>query len=174
MAFYTSPMDMGPQDREILANADDVSQFVDDFYPDASKESYDKYKRIDGSIEVSYEYDEPYNDDAPYISYTVSVTSSESVANEEFDTAWSAAQLGMKLGGGSGVTVSERNDIFSWGDSSRFGIVTYEGSPAGNLFVGRKGKYLVVFLLAGIYFEDDAIYDLLMPKLNQLDSYSAE
>lgn len=171
LGLYSQELQVRPQDEAVLVTAADISQFVGDFVPNSSREKITRNKHLDGSVELSYEYDDTNNEEAPYISYTVFTEASESDAATEFDTLWAATELGMKIGGGSSVSVSERNDIFTWGDKSRFGIMTVDGQPAGNLFVGRQGKFVVVFIIANIYFEDDAFADLMMPYLDGLRTY---
>jgi hypothetical protein len=69
------------------------------------------------------------------------------------------------------LTAVERNDLFRWGDRSRFGIVKSDGLPRGNLFVARKDRFVFHLVVVGVYFEDsEAFADLVMPALLHIES----
>ena len=73
----------------------------------------------------------------------------------------------------SDVTANERNDLFRWGDSSRFAILEDEDGPYGNIFVARHGKIVYEFWLSGIYFDDtESVTELLEPVLERARTYS--
>ena len=71
------------------------------------------------------------------------------------------------------IEVVERNDLFEWGDRSRFTILKTDGQPFGNVFITRKGKHVFYVLISGVYFDDrESISDLLSEPLTRLSSYT--
>ena len=84
---------------------------------------------------------------------------------------WPAMMVGLKVAADTTITVEERGDLLRWGDASRFGILKTDGEPFGNLFLARKGRIVATLVIAGVYFEDTAVQELIMPRLAKLDSY---
>ena len=64
----------------------------------------------------------------------------------------------------------ERNDLFQWGDASKFCLLEAEGAPVGVVFSARKETRVFLITISGIYFDDSAeIEKLLGERLSALD-----
>ena len=75
--------------------------------------------------------------------------------------------------GDTEVSVEERSELFQWGAFSRFGVLTTDGVPFGNVFLARRGSLVVYLLLAGVYFDEgQSVSELLTPYLEKLDRLS--
>ena len=77
-------------------------------------------------------------------------------------TAWHGTQLGIAFGGDAEIELIERNDLFRWGNQSRFAIIQADGEPCGNLFVARKGTVVFYLIVSGIYFDDGGVFSELV------------
>jgi len=164
-----------PDDRDhaVLLKASDLKAFIDDLSVDPAAERVSKTHYLDGSFDVEYEYDPP-GDDGFYLNCIVDRERNSRDARTTYTAYQWGASLGISLASGPGPTLKEeeRNDIFSWGDQSKFVIYTYEGNPVGNLFVTRKGKRVFCLQLTGIFFDDgEAFGELVVPKLEKLSAY---
>ena len=112
--------------------------------------SYETFKRerwLGGSVSVEYEFEAPETLGLPYLYSMVERHRSKSDACLSF----SAGNLGAWLGG---MELSERNDLFRFGDKSRFGVLIDEGEPFGNFFAMCRGNTAFMVILGGFYFDD--------------------
>ena len=161
------------REREVILDIHSLAEWVKDFEPDSNYELLQKIRYIDWSYEVEYEYDESDNVDAPYLSCTLNLERKRSDVLTTYVAAWNAAVIGMQIAGNTDVTVDERNELFRWGDQSRFGILKSNEEPYGNMFVARNDKRVFFLVVSGVYFDDpDSIRELLMPVLDQVDNYT--
>lgn len=70
------------------------------------------------------------------------------------------------------LTVKVRDDLFQWGDDSRFAHIIRDGKPVGTRFVGRKGTLIYLFSVVGTVLDDTAsVEKLLKGKLDRAESY---
>jgi hypothetical protein len=158
-------------DRVAVLSVEDLATRLASFEPNAKLEKFTKQRLIDGSYELTYEYDGSKEKKPLYINCVINVERSQRDAAGTF--------VGMKIGGhaglalgASGIKLQDRDDLLKWGDESRSAIVTVDGKPGGNFFLARKGKHIFYVLFSGAYIEDpEALADLLMPKLEKLTSY---
>lgn len=119
-----------------------------------------------------YEFDDPDNPDAPYVSCSVTVEPNSSDAL----ISYKGVQLGLNIGfnSQSGTSQMERNDLFRWGDQSSFHVLCVHGVPIGNSFTAIKGKRVFMMTFSGVFFEDaTAIQELLHPRLDALERLPA-
>jgi len=78
--------------------------------------------------------------------------------------------FGLPLGLGD-VELSVRDDLFAFGDGSRFGLLMVDGEPAGNYFGMCHGKTSLMIVLSGFYFDNGELWgELLAPTLEALSS----
>jgi hypothetical protein len=79
-----------------------------------------------------------------------------------------AGNFGVRLAGGELV---ERNDIFSFGDKSRFALLVENGEPLGNLFAMCSDKNAFLLMIGGVYFDErESWEELVGPVLWALES----
>lgn len=162
------------EEEALVLNIDHVTGWMADYRPDLARETLTKTRYVDSSYEIEYTYDVPEDEGAPYLSYTLTFEPNATDATTTYASYWGGTQVAFFMFGSAEVTVEENNELFSWGDQSRFGILTSEGAPFGNVFVARKDSLVVYFILSGIYFDDpDEIGALLEPYLAKLQGYEA-
>jgi hypothetical protein len=158
---------LSANDKAALLTVEDVALWMEDFSPDISLESFSKKKYLDGSYEIDYEFDDPSNEDAPYVMCSIAVEPKTSDAL----ISYTAMHAGLNIGFGAeeGVEQVERNDLFTWGDSSKFCLLEAEGAPVGVVFSARKETRVFLITVSGIYFDDSSdIEELLGKKLRAL------
>ena len=130
-------------------------------------ESYESFKRerwIDGSVMVEYEFDAPEGLGLPYL-YS---SAERHPSNADACMSFSAGNLGTRLGG---IELSERNDLFRFGDKSSFGLLVAEGDPYGNYFSMCRGKTAFMVILSGFYFDEGETWEeLVRSTLDAVDS----
>lgn len=139
-------------------------------------QQYEVFRRtiyVDGAIEVEYEFNPPEDSGINlYLSVTASFEPTEGDAKLAYLTEQKGTAIGAKLGG---VTVTESEEFFAYGDESFFGFLMGEKGPGGNLFITRIGTKVYVVLIGGVYFDQkDDWAELIIPKLQYLESYSPQ
>ncbi len=68
--------------------------------------------------------------------------------------------------------MAEHNDIYEWGDESKFVILKSNGEPYGNIFTCRKGKKVFYVIWNGVYFDDPVwAADLLDPVMERVQAH---
>ncbi len=165
-------LDVTDADRAAVLDIAELTEWMEGFAPQSSQEVWSKKRYIDGSIELDYEYDEPENENAPYLSCTVNFDSKPSEAKITYLASWNSMKLGLGL---NDARVEERNDLFSWGETSKFGLLMSEGDPFGNALAAYKGSKSVLIVFSGVYFDDaEALNELLEPTLMSLEAYEPE
>mgnify|MGYP001164129529 CR=1 FL=1 len=160
-------------DRAVLVDIDQLSEWMfDEYVPEKRGETLTKTRYIDGSYDIEYEYDIPEDLSAPYLSCTVTVELTSSDAQTSYVAMWGGSQLALSLLSDIDIDVVERNELFRWGERSRFAILSTEGEPFGNVFITRSGKYIFYMVMSGIYFDShEGISGLLSKRLAQLPTY---
>jgi hypothetical protein len=162
-------------ERELVVDISHLTGWMEGYTPDLSGETLQKTRYIDDSFEIEYVYDLPEDDEAPYLSYSVTFEPSESDASTTYVSLWGGTKVAFYVLGEVQVDVQEKNELFRWGDESRFGLLLAEGRPFGNVFVAKKGKRVVYLLISGIYFDEAASFtDFLGPYLEKLDAFPVE
>ena len=163
---------LSAKDKAALLTVEDVAMWMKDFSPNKSLESFSKKKCLDGSYEIEYEFDDPTNEDAPYVMCSIAM---EPKASDAL-ISYRAMQAGLNIGFGAeeGVEQAERNDLFQWGDSSKFCLLETEGVPVGVVFSARKETRVFLISISDVYFDDSAaIEELLGEKLRALGQLPA-
>lgn len=112
-----------------------------------SYESLEREQWFDGSYAVTYEFQGPGGLPSLYS------TAERHASDAEACSSFSAVNFGLSLGLGDDELVI-RDDLFRFGDKSRFGLVMADGKPVGNYFAMCRGNASFMVLLAGIYFDD--------------------
>ena len=156
------------EDRQHLPDIELLAELTDDFAPDENDATVTKMRYIDGSYDIEYEYDSPDDFFAPYIYYCLTVEPNHGDAMTTYGLSWQATKIGM-WGEDAEIEIVERNDLFKWGDASRFAIIKADGAPTGNIFVARSGRIVVDMIISGIYFDTPGGFGSLMnPTLENI------
>jgi hypothetical protein len=165
---------LGPNDRAAIVDIDMFLDWSGDPYVlDYSGEKIVKTRFFDGSYDVDYDFNVPEDPDAPYLNCNITIEKNKADANASYISMWAGALLGMHMLGDADVEVTERNDIFRWGDDSTFAILSVDGEPFGNMFSARMGTRVFFIVFSGIYTDDgEFVNDLLLPALNELHTYA--
>lgn len=167
--YTASEIPVTEKDREMILDISTLARWIEGYKPDVGKETVVKRRFWDRTVELEYEYSVPEDEGAPYLQFVVGFERKRSDAVIAYHSMWGGAKLGLHFGGEAEVSIKERNDLFKWGDQSRFGMLVHKGSPGGNVFVARKGKRVVTVVIAGIYFDDrETISELLTPVLDKI------
>ena len=158
-------------DKAAMLTIEDVVLWMEDFAPDKSKESFSKTKYLDGTYDMEYEYEDSSNQAAPYV--YCSITLEKKVSDALI--SYKAYHAGLNIGLASGeLEQVERNDLFQWGDASRFCLLQLDGAPTGIVFTSRKGTRVFSVTISGVYFDDsEAIKELLGERLRALERLPA-
>ena len=169
-ALATSEEPVTAQERSVVMDIEHLAQWMD-YTPDKRGESLTKTRYIDDSYDVEYEFDLPDDPDAPFLSCTVTVERKMTDTHISYGASWAGVNLGMAMVDQE-VDVVERNDLFTWGDASRFAILEADGQPFGNAFITRKDTHIFYVLWSGVYFDDsETIAEVLSEPLSQLSAY---
>ncbi len=130
-----------------------------------SYEKFSKHRWLDGSVVIDYEFDAPLDLDLPYLS----VMSELHPTNDDACASYRAGNVGVPLGLG-GPELSIRDDIYEYGDESRFAyLLTLNDEPMGMYFAMCSGRTAFMLVTGGVYFEDsEQLAELLDPVLERL------
>lgn len=154
------PRPLGERDRAVLVTIDDVAA-EDDIDRAVEKFIVNPY----GNWSVQYQY--PPGHGTFVFCHIVSSGDAASAV-----LTYKLLLTSFDLAIGDKLTVKERDDLFRWGDDSRFAHLLRDGEPVGTRFVARKGTLIYTFSIVGIVFDDtESAERLLKGKLEQLESY---
>ncbi|MDA7877511.1 hypothetical protein N9A89_05530 [Akkermansiaceae bacterium] len=147
-----------------------VAYAVDFFEIDQSlgTEEWDCEKYIDGSLQIYYLY----SDEATALDCTILIERNMSDAVISYVAEWQALKLGNSIGEAD-AGLEEANELFSWGDDSKFAFQVTENERYGFAFITRKGNKVCFVDAWGLLLEDPAeISAFLTPKLELFDAES--
>ena len=140
--------DLEKGDRDLVLRIDQLESYgltlPEDF---RSHESLEREQWFDGSYLITYEYQSPSGLPSLYS------TAERHLSSAEACNSFSSANFGLSLGLGDDE-LSIRDDLFRFGEKSRFGLVMANGRPVGNYFAMCQDNKSFMVLLAGIYFDD--------------------
>lgn len=127
-------------------------------------ERFRKERWIDGAYAVDYEFDAPAELQLPYLSSL----SELHATNDDACFSYRAGNFGMPLGLGD-AELSIRDDLYEFGDESRFALLTLDGEPIGMYFAMCSGRTAFMLVMGGFYFDDsELLAELLDPVLSRL------
>jgi len=150
-------------DMQLVLTIDELAEWFTHFEPQPGVADAKRTKFIDGSYEVSYEYD---TDDV----YLYSMFSDDKKASDA-TVSYNALQIGWNIGADRNTELRETN-MLSWGDTSKCFIIYYDGAPIGNRFIARKGQYVIDVTFSGGYFDEAEAYrELMQPLLDRLNAH---
>lgn len=157
-------------ERQLVVDIEALSEFLA-FEPRLQYQKVVKRTFLDDTYEIDYQYDNPH--ESPYLESSLSVDSDEIGAEATYFGVWSGSKMGIHFASDVEVDVTERNDLFSWGDQSRFALLQVDGRTTGYLFVGRKGKKVFHLLIGGVYFDVASDFKALVePVLERVENHA--
>lgn len=148
--------------RAALHQAVDLQEWCD-FEVDEACETWKGERLFDGSVEISYSYDDP-REGAPYLSSSLYYEPKPSDAVMMSAALWQAAKFGHRFSD-SKSHVEEKHDLFRWGDASRLGFFMSDNEPYGMIFCARKDRRVYLLVMSGALMEEKEIDAFLRPKL---------
>jgi hypothetical protein len=155
-------------ERQLVVDAGKLSQCMEGFSPNPQYESITKTKYLDRSYDIEYQYDAPEDSDDPFIYCCLTVERKLNDAMTTYGIAWQTCKM-MTWGADADVKYVDHNEVFNWGDKSRFAIIEVNAQPAGNLFVAREGTIVVEVMVLGVYFDAKEGFELFVqPTLNNI------
>jgi hypothetical protein len=143
-------------DRQALVRADDLVPFFEDYSPTPAFEGFEKTRSLDGSIELTYEYDST-DENEPYISATISYEASTQDAAAAYLATWSIQQLGLNVAD-QNMQLKELDSFYTAGNRSRFANILYSGEPVGHLLVIQKKQTVYSYLISDYLIEDPYVW----------------
>ena len=156
-----------PEERNLLVTLESLSKFglaLPDGY--AEREKLRRERRSDGSLSIEYEF-QTADGEPPFVYSNARIFSSPTGACLSF----SADNLGLRL---SSLEPTDRNDLFRYGERSRFALVERDGTPVGNVFSMCRSRTSLLVMFVGIYFDDtDSWRALIEPRLEALEAFEA-
>lgn len=163
--YSSQQVPVSSEERAELLDIETLAEWVEDFSPSLEFEIVTKTEYWDKTTEISYEYDSPGDIDPYYLMYTIHRERDPSDAWALYGTLWVGTQAGLMLADGE-VQIAERNDLFKWGDRSRFGLIQADGHDIGNVFVGTKDETVFYCVFSGVYFDEAGpVSEILLPRL---------
>ena len=156
-----------PAERDLLVTLTSLSEFglaLPDGY--AQHEQLRRERNSDGSLSIEYEF-QTQDGAPPFVYSSARIFSSPS----EACLFYSADNLGVRL---SSLVPTDRNDLFQYGEKSRFALVESQGKPVGNVFAMCHSRTTLLVMIVGIYFDDtDSWRALIEPRLEALEAFEA-
>jgi hypothetical protein len=170
--FSATEEEVTAKDRQLVVDVEALAEWIGDYVPDPRNETITKTRYIDRSLEIEYVYDGGADESEPYLQCCVSWEPKLGDARAGYVAMWGGAKLGITYLAETEAEVVERNDLFRWGDQSRFGIITADGAPCGNIFIARKGRFVFLLAIGGVYFDEgQAFGEWVTPALSGLEHY---
>ena len=156
-----------PADESMLVTLERLSEFGLRLPADyAQHEKWGRERVIDGTILIEYEFQHP-DGGPPFVYSSVELHRSARDACLSF----SAGNLGLRL---SSLDPTDRNDLFTYGEKSRFALVEHEGKPVGNVFAMCHSRTVMLVMFVGLYFDDAEQWRALIePALQALEEFEA-
>jgi hypothetical protein len=115
---------------------------------------------------IEYEFSLP-GDEPPYVYALAELHRTASDACRSFR----AGNLGLRLGG---LDLTDRNDVFRYGEKSRFGLIENEDGPVGNVFHMCRSRTALLVMFVGLYFDEPGAWEeLISPQLRALEAFEA-
>lgn len=153
----------------VLTAADAGEWFEMDVKPEL--EEWDAEQYIDRSVQLYYYYND--EEESVYLNCNLTEEPKRSDAVMSYQIEWNGLKLTNRFGPGSTIGLEEADEVFRWGDESKFAFQILEGERYGFAFVTRKGGKVFFLDCWGLLLEDpEEIADFITPHLEQLDSIS--
>jgi len=155
--------------RECVVTAKDLEEW---FEVEARPEfqSWDGERYIDRSVQLYYFYEDPV--DSIYLNCNLTEEPKVSDAIFAYEIEWGGLNLGNRIGE-SVIELESADEVFRWGDRSRFAYQLLDGERYGFAFVGRKGGKVFFVDCWGVLLEDrEDVAAFLQPHLDAFEAIS--
>jgi hypothetical protein len=159
-------------ERELVVDISHLKGWMEGYTPDPSGETLQKTRYIDDSFEIEYVYDLPQDDAAPYLSYSVTFEPSESDANTTYVSLWGGTKVAFYVFGEVQVSAG-KNELFRWGDESRFGLLRTVDPSETSSWRRRESGWCTCWS-RGFISTTPRVLGLLTPYLEKLDAFPVE
>ena len=158
----TAPL--SPRDKAVLITAADLNPMGASLPAVFTEfEHNQKTSRIDGGVEIEYQFDaSQVGRGYPYIYTTINheTTVSSAVA------AYGAVKAGLGM---AGLDARDDSEHYRYGDWSYFGTLLFEGEPRGLVFYMRDDLTVYTVMISGFSMNVDAMWkQLILPRLEML------
>ena len=156
-----------PADESMLVTLERLSEFGLELPAGyAQHEKWTRQRVVDATIMLEYQYQAP-DGGPPFVYSSAELHPSARDACLSF----SAGNLGLRL---SSLDPTDRNDLFSYGEKSRFALVQNQGKPVGNVFAMCHSRTTMLVMFVGLYFDDAEEWRALIePTLQALQEFEA-
>ena len=123
-------------------------------------------ERLVGTLMIEYEFQNPAGG-PPFVHSSAEIYPTPDNAC----LAFKAGNVGIKI---SSLELIDRNDLFSYGEKSRFAVIDNGGKPVGNVFTMCRSRSVLLVMFVGLYFDDaEAWRSLIEPRLEALEALEA-
>jgi hypothetical protein len=144
-------------EKEMVLRAGDLVEYGYGMEQTEQFEKFAKTRFIDGSSEITYEFETPDSEEEHPLYLNVTMTFEKKTSD-----AWlsqGAEKVGMKYGlKAAGIEAREIKGFYKFGDTSEFYLLEKDGNPVGNMFFARQGKRIYTLVVSGMYFDDAATW----------------
>ncbi|MDB4470119.1 hypothetical protein N9046_07290 [Akkermansiaceae bacterium] len=158
--FSASEFDPSTSQKESVITIDYASEFflID---RDAGVEEWDFERFIDGSIQIYYLY----VDESTSLDCTISVERNRGDALASYIAEWQTLKLRNKFSEVK-IEIEAKDEVFAWGDDSKFGFQLADDTRNGFAFIARKDNKIYFVDAWGLLLEDpEEISEFITPKL---------
>ncbi|MDA7613124.1 hypothetical protein N8598_02380 [Akkermansiaceae bacterium] len=158
--FSASEFEPSTSQKESVITIDYASEFflID---RDAGVEEWDFERFIDGSIQIYYLY----VDESTSLDCTISVERNRGDALASYIAEWQTLKLRNKFSEVK-IEIEAKDEVFAWGDDSKFGFQLADDTRNGFAFIARKDNKIYFVDAWGLLLEDpEEISEFLTPKL---------
>ncbi|MDB4431977.1 hypothetical protein N9108_08000 [Akkermansiaceae bacterium] len=158
--FSASEFEPSTSQKESVITIDYASEFflID---RDAGVEEWDFERFIDGSIQIYYLY----VDESTSLDCTISVERNRGDALSSYIAEWQTLKLRNKFSEVK-IEIEAKDEVFAWGDDSKFGFQLADDTRNGFAFIARKDNKIYFVDAWGLLLEDpEEISEFLTPKL---------
>ena len=168
-----TPTALGARERALLPAIDAFSAQMAGHTPEQSRGRTSKTVFADGSYDLSFVYTDAGTPGAPYVEYRVTVEPTVFQAIATSLMLWYGTAYGLDFASTIDFEVRRRDDLFAWGDASRYGFIEGDGHAVGNLLVARRGRVVVLLLVTGLHYDDPfTFFNVVAPLLEPLEALS--
>lgn len=163
LSLHTVTSQPSEQELAYVTVRSDLYDFAPDLELDPSSAVNKKERWLDGTYEISHEYD----GEEVYLLSSLTVSRNLSEAMTMMNGLIAGIKLGMALE--DGVHFEEVPNFYDWGDDSVFYTIRNDYGTWGNVFVARSGIYVYHVELGGLYFDTEEDFaDLVSGPLNKI------
>jgi hypothetical protein len=163
---------VGAADKDVVLRAADLIPYGYGLERTEPYETFKRVRNIDGTQELTYQFETPPSEHEHALVMNVSVTVETTEVGAR--NLQGAKEIGISIGlKATGVKQREIENFYRYGDASRFAVLEKNSHPIGNVFVVRDGKRLFVLIMSGMYFEDAATFqELVEGRLKKFSAYA--